>query len=411
MQTEIDPRGVPFIKCPRGAWATEDPVFHKPESRYSFERSLKSSLERRGMQVPDGNVLMFRPSPFFRANYGEIMHELYHCGEDMPEMFEDGVVLRLKVLNSPEYDAFDAAAAMQYIINQHEDLTRQFLILEKHTSRQMEHYGATEYELTPYAVEVPTLNSPIAELFCVLDVMLIDDDLNRKGMQFLVGPIGDTLQDAFCASLKKHLRGQRQRRAGGEDHEIQVDVITAQQLKTMTSTDLLALIDYVMSDRIPKNAVDAQKDYDRYRWAKKRAFVWPEALTRMHLKDGLLRTKIELGQDATLTDSIISVEGAPLPETVRASVAGREAREIVDHPWMPEGAKIRNITMNGSRMHVRLDLPTVSLLSITPEPPTEDVSTKKRESMRIAQTRRALRNTAEAAATSERAWPDDNPIW
>jgi hypothetical protein len=55
------------------------------------------------MNVPGGNILMFRPSPFHRSNYGESMHELYHCGEGTPEMFEDGVVLRLKVLDSSEW--------------------------------------------------------------------------------------------------------------------------------------------------------------------------------------------------------------------------------------------------------------------------------------------------------------------
>lgn len=372
----------------------EEDVF-KGEDLIRFHESLSLYFKRAGQARPEDGLFIFRKQRTKHENWDGLF-ELFYIGEDVPEIFDDGIVLGLTKRKPPELFAREIADRYAILNSKKESLEKQFDLAKKVYAKKLSNQKIKEYELTAYGVTNGSSARDLT-LIVMLDAIMLNDACQPTGMKFVV-PVGKSSKDwKNGKELNKHLTAQKDRQKVLKSGDILIDVISAALIGTMNESDFNEFCNYVRSDEIPDNAKDAEHTYVQYKRNPNKSFKLPDMLTRIHLSNGHVHTRVDFGGDTLLRDGIISLPKIDLPIETLGSLKGKTARSVLNSDWIPEKAKIVEVRHKDNRTHMYLDVPETGLSKIEPKGIPESIEREK-ESEKVAKARAALMETAQVIA-------------
>jgi len=222
------------------------------------------------------------------------------------------------------------------------------------SGKKMNQHEIKDYELTPYGVEKGKATG-------ILDLVLLNNaGLPRNKSYFICQPQYET-KWKIPNELKEHLKGQAARKNMEQPGRLKIDVLSANFITGMSPKDVENIVAYVSSDYA---GIDSKQGYREYVQSGGEPFLAPPEIKSLYVKDGIVRTRIDLSDDVVIEDCVVKTAKINLPEAVLVAIKNRNARSVIDHPLIPEEAIVTEIKLRTNKMLIPLQIPYIFIDSL-----------------------------------------------
>lgn len=347
----------------------------------TFHEKLQKYMGEHGLEKPKNSELCFRINrleTFLDAG----ACELFYLADDLPLLFEDGVVVSHECHSTGKELAFEVSENIASIRDKKSTVFKSWKDMQKFIDKKMKDHEIKNYELTAYGVEKGKATG-------ILDLVVLNNaGLPRNKSYFICQPQYET-KWKIPDELKEHLKGQAARKNMEQPGRLKIDALSAKLITEMSPKDVENIVAYISSDYA---GIDSRQGYREYVQSGGEPFLVPPGLRTIYVKDGIVRTKIDLSSDVEIEDCVVKTAKVNLPESVIIGIKGKSARSVIEHPFIPEEAVATEIKFRGNKMLIPLQMPYVfidSLLSYHKNNPNPYDS----DSQQVIMARDALRKS------------------
>lgn len=199
------------------------------------------------------------------------------------------------------------------------------------------------------------------ESTAIANVLLLDEGMAENILSYVIDD--DSKTSRGWRDLARAVKAQPSRRARA-GKTLCADPITIAALSVLEPARRAALVAFVSNQPRPTTGLVGQGG-PRDRWTpaqlRRLGHAVPDEIEAIRIKEGRLVARVRLGRHATWNDGAISISRSQLPEVTVGSLAGRDVKDVLEHPALSGLGAITGASQGRGVLRIKVGVPSLPI--------------------------------------------------